>query len=663
LLDHLSYSVTFPSTARTLKGDVDFKTGFGTITGANESGKSFIIEVARWCLFGTAALRGRADDYKTLKATLQFQVKGDSYEVRRTHNSVKLTKGDTLVATGTKPVNEHILGLLGFGLEVFDVACAANQGDVEKLSAMKPAERKRMVDQVIGLDRIEELAKWCGDEAKMFERQVVDPGSEPTAPAEEWDEALLKRAQAAFEEMHQIRGLLSVSRRPPVEPTTTVTATAEYWKGLADQERELRAELKMLQIRLRALPKPSQYTDEELDKIEWNLDAFKLWQRKQAFEQRYPRSTWHRQQLLVMRDDWTVVEQAGDLHRLVEELRSHGEVDCPNCQHHFYLESGRLDELERKLDELDKIKAPPLSRREIAAELAKLDDWERMDTQAEWGQLKDVQPAEQPQELSDAYLQQCRRANAAAAERSQIEVRILELGDIPDHEPQYMARVRYEADYQAYLKDKVEHAAWVEERNQAENRATIIKPLADRFPELGLLKIEWARYRDLKAIWDDTSTKALALAGEADGWRAAQTALNKLRVMAKSHLVPALSRVASGLVAQMTGGQRNWITVDEDFDVLVDGQRLDTLSGSGKAVANLALRIGLGQVLTNNVLSVFIGDEIDASMDDTRAENLGECIVTLVNRISQIILITHKSQVDADWCVNLGNGEWMAGSA
>jgi exonuclease SbcC len=254
LLDHLSYSVTFPSTARTLKGDVDFKTGFGTITGANESGKSFIIEVARWCLFGTAALRGRADDYKTLKATLQFQVKGDSYEVRRTHNSVKLTKGDTLVATGTKPVNEHILGLLGFGLEVFDVACAANQGDVEKLSAMKPAERKRMVDQVIGLDRIEELAKWCGDEAKMFERQVVDPGSEPTAPAEEWDEALLKRAQAAFEEMHQIRGLLSVSRRPPVEPTTTVTATAEYWKGLADQERELRAELKMLQIRLRALP-------------------------------------------------------------------------------------------------------------------------------------------------------------------------------------------------------------------------------------------------------------------------------------------------------------------------------------------------------------------------------------------------------------------------
>ena len=46
---------------------------------------------------------------------------------------------------------------------------------------------------------------------------------------------------------------------------------------------------------------------------------------------------------------------------------------------------------------------------------------------------------------------------------------------------------------------------------------------------------------------------------------------------------------------------------------------LETLSGSGKACANLALRIGLGQVLTNKVVSLFIGDEIDASMDTERA--------------------------------------------
>ena len=165
------------------------------------------------------------------------------------------------------------------------------------------------------------------------------------------------------------------------------------------------------------------------------------------------------------------------------------------------------------------------------------------------------------------------------------------------------------------------------------------------------------RYNDRKEIFDAACVEYDRLGVEADGWRRAQTALNNLRTMVKGHLVPALSRVSSHLLAQMTGRQRNIVSVDQEFNVVVDGQPLDTLSGSGKAVANLALRLGLGQVLTNDVFSVFVGDEIDASMDDTRAGNLGECIRTLSSKISQIVLITHKSHGDADWCVDLGNGE------
>ena len=51
MLAKLSYSVTFPTTGRTLAGEFEFKPGFGLITGANEQGKSLIIEVVRWCLF------------------------------------------------------------------------------------------------------------------------------------------------------------------------------------------------------------------------------------------------------------------------------------------------------------------------------------------------------------------------------------------------------------------------------------------------------------------------------------------------------------------------------------------------------------------------------------------------------------------------------------
>ena len=85
MLNKLSYSVTFPTTGRTLAGDFEFKPGFGVFTGPNESSKSFTIEVVRWSLFGSVALRGKAEDYKTLRATLEFTARGRSYAVDRTY--------------------------------------------------------------------------------------------------------------------------------------------------------------------------------------------------------------------------------------------------------------------------------------------------------------------------------------------------------------------------------------------------------------------------------------------------------------------------------------------------------------------------------------------------------------------------------------------------
>jgi DNA repair exonuclease SbcCD ATPase subunit len=92
--------------------------------------------------------------------------------------------------------------------------------------------------------------------------------------------------------------------------------------------------------------------------------------------------------------------------------------------------------------------------------------------------------------------------------------------------------------------------------------------------------------------------------------------------------------------------------IDEKFNIKVDGQPLQTLSGSGKAVANLAIRIGLGQVLTNKVFSIFMADEIDASMDNERAEYTAQCMHRLSDNISQIFLVSHK-RPEADHYIDL----------
>jgi DNA repair protein SbcC/Rad50 len=79
---------------------------------------------------------------------------------------------------------------------------------------------------------------------------------------------------------------------------------------------------------------------------------------------------------------------------------------------------------------------------------------------------------------------------------------------------------------------------------------------------------------------------------------------------------------------------------------------LDTLTGSGKAVAHLALRLGLGQVLAKRVFSAFIGDEIDASLDQDKSENCATTPQAVKRWLSQIILISHKT-MPADYCIDL----------
>jgi len=103
----------------------------------------------------------------------------------------------------------------------------------------------------------------------------------------------------------------------------------------------------------------------------------------------------------------------------------------------------------------------------------------------------------------------------------------------------------------------------------------------------------------------------------------------------------------------MTGGEISEIKLDEAFDISVNGTAIEALSGSGKAVANLALRLGLGQVLTNKVFSVFLGDELDASMDEHRAAYLMGCLHRLKGQVSQIVLVTHKPSLEADHYISL----------
>ena len=142
------------------------------------------------------------------------------------------------------------------------------------------------------------------------------------------------------------------------------------------------------------------------------------------------------------------------------------------------------------------------------------------------------------------------------------------------------------------------------------------------------------------------------ITGKSETYLQARMDVVDLKTRIKSHLLPSLNHVASVILTEMTGGARYLVEVDDEFEIRIDGAAVCTLSGSGKAVANLAIRIALGHILTNRVFSLFMADEVDGSMDAERADYVAQALQRLTGRVRQVILITHK-RLDTDQHIEL----------
>lgn len=491
MINSLDFSVTFKKPSKTFTGKHTFKNGLTLIVGKNESGKSLLLEMGRFALWGTSALRCPAGDYAKIKTDMDFTVKGTKYTVKRTKGTAHLYEGKTEIATGTSPVNARIEELFGYGQEVFNLSNVALQSDIERLGDMKPAARKRLVDQVIGLTSIDEAIK-------TFQGQATE-----------------------------IRAEIKGAEEFLVEPEEPSTPLIEFDDDILD---DLQFEYRMALAR---------------DAAQAAFDAVKEPKKPEGIPEN--------------------VVELYDIYKRAAHM-----IECPSCKHKF-LRSGETIDTSMVPDNI--------------AELH--ERWQSYQTQMNM----------------------------------------------------YLNRKLKLKEYSSY--DTTEN---VERKlNDAKRK----KVDADRST------YEWVIYGDALDKYNANKDKLQLKKDDLNDLTNTINGLKELKVKIKTHLVPSLNTAASIYLNQMTDGLRNSIVVTEDFDVTVDGQKLEALSGSAKAVANLALRIGLGQVLTNEVFSVFMGDEIDGSMDDQRAKATAICLRNLTKSIDQVIIVSHKKNIEADHYLEL----------
>lgn len=656
MLNRIEYTVTFP-TGKTFGASADFTTGLTAITGPNESGKSLMLEMVRYALFGSKALRGKATDYKKLKLSLEFELRGETYRVERTGSNAKLFIGDDQVATGVKPVNLKIIALFGYNLDVFDVANACLQGEIEGLGSMRPTERKALVDRTIGLDAIDEASATAQDELtgaraqlQLLDQDIVVPPApekpEGYIPAAELREKL-KAQRALRDEMVNLKAWLEANPLPPTpqQPKkpenlgdlVELEAAAEKYQR--DVER-----LSEIEERINSTVKP-ELTLAQIEEASLAILEFKARQEDDRKRAAAPAPDYTEAELYNIEN----AQKAAEIRRQIEALRGQGEHECPACEFTWSDHDEQIHDLTLEIPLYEDIQLPEWWRDvDVRRERLAAERHERM-----LETLTGAPEVPEP-EWTNAQLDRLRQQWVDYDALADLRIERRKLASATSEDPSealkiardfFSEELRWEREFEEHtqialkIDEKTARLKEVEDQYEGEDAYNNLVPLLEAAAGY---ESQLQTYEREKAKFAEQEQRVKEKRAEVADLEAVRKSLRELKTKIKNHLLPSLNTVASVLLSRMTGGERNEIRVDEDFEILVDGQLLNTLSGSGKAVANLAIRLGLGQVLTNKTFSVFLADEIDASMDADRAGYTSECLSNLTSSIAQVVIVSHK---------------------
>jgi DNA repair exonuclease SbcCD ATPase subunit len=131
---------------------------------------------------------------------------------------------------------------------------------------------------------------------------------------------------------------------------------------------------------------------------------------------------------------------------------------------------------------------------------------------------------------------------------------------------------------------------------------------------------------------------------DTDAYKLEVEVLQELMDAIKSQLLPTINQVGSGMLSLMSEGLHTKLELTEDMQIMVDDEPVDALSGSGKSIAHLSLRLTLAQVLTTGMFPVFMVDEVDGSMSESRSAKVMEALTLMMRKtVKQLIVISHKT--------------------
>lgn len=687
-----------------------FQEGVNLIRGDNEGGKSLILEFIDFALHGSVALRLPVSMYPAnLQVELEVTIRGERFSILRTPKKASISKDGCLIASGTKPVDAEIRKLLGYNRNVFLVSNYSSQDAIQYLSSMKPAERKRTIDNVVGLTAVEQviaehktnLTVLNREMDSVKRREVIKP-VEPEVTfiphfAEKIEElkvkisressvisvqeSLIKHHESLDKTKPEFRAELPTSglieglteqaiatREVQIyNLTNKVNDLSERYKTLRENSIEKpiepsregyikgvnlekihakRAEKSALEYSvnhfstmLKDFPDVNQlvkYSQEEINAIEEQWKLFHDWEHVQKHKQKGSVTCNHCDGEVFLAVDY-IKNHYSHVPDFVEKpQQNHGDMDFHNKEIDAILSQSEgckveLDKAQKSLDEFNQNwHSEEDIQRHILVEEALYEFRNKNDEWHSWAE----------KELN--------------CNQSLVEAR----SDLDNLTKDWHTNIQL-AEHRVALHNQVENLRnkqLVEQWQKSKDSLTPVDLEALEAAKYGLPISQvalaqaenaqhlWSTYNkeiDLYENWNREKEDALC---EVELEKERINALNIFKAKIKTTILPSVNAVASTWMRRMSEGKHQKVELTDNMEILVNGEPIEALSISGRALGHLSLRMALGQVLTNAVFPVFMADEVDASMRNNRAQNVLDSLTDMLKgSMKQIIMISHQN--------------------
>lgn len=632
----------------------NFDKGITAITGPNGCGKSLLAEYMAFALFGVKALRLPVDKYEGLYVEAEVIIRGKEYSIDRSTKTCTIADdGGMVICNGTKACNLKIVELLGYGYPVYKMGNYAAQFEITNFGKLPPSERKKAVDQVLGLSILDTLIKYANDEGnkhlsevKGMESILVKPEApeEPTSFSQE--ESLIQQSNALKtiidrkKLVKQLKDSLGTIETPtkPIKPEEADKLTARDIKDILSKKKLLE-----FQRNQYAEMKAPSFTTEQLDEMEKAWPAYEAYQAYLGKLSMIPKVK-PEISLQEALDGLTQWNKYKEWEKISKEI-----ITCPNCATKFQRSGEVLGE---------EIKKPKIIEAYYMEQSDLNHIWENIEIPEE------VPAAPKPLLFLPEIANQRRLVSEWKKREKELPVVLEELAKYENITDGLFAMVQaYEyalATYEQrveqwkdYINKSNEYIAELRQLESLGDVESMYESLKEKLNLIQIYKTQLTIYENSLKEYNERHEYLETIKDKGERYKQASENLKEIKTKMKQYILPSLAKTASRLLSEMSEGQYSSIEIDDNFNITLNGLEIVGYSGSEQAMANLAIRIALGQVLTHKSFDIFIGDEIDDSMRPERAQATADCLRKLSQHIGQIILISHRN-IEADNYINLG---------